>query len=331
MDVKDNAFREIKARRIPRQNIIYRLIDREIWGAKKPGTYAHVARSFYLNIFPNFTVINVDKPPCFLRKFSPNGLYFVAVSADQTCLEIYRYKGCNAVGGLLRGLRDDFISTKYHLIDSYIKSHLFDALFELKCAVNVSYNAEQLNRECSLFTDDGKYIIVGSAAFVSEENRPRFLDIYTSNEAVTPNYRSPLEHISLNLINLEEGQLCDSLHYDFDKIYLSHNQGLYLYRDRLAVLSIQHQLIHVYLIKDGIFIPIHCIGRFCHENDFLLLSSVHSSQYPIILPFKEDSINSLKHRLLAYLFKDAYNEYLYENNAFPLRKFYMHFDQVQFL
>ena len=35
--------------------------------------------------------------------------------------------------------------------------------------MSVSPCSEQLNRECSLFTDNGRYVIVGSAAFVPEE------------------------------------------------------------------------------------------------------------------------------------------------------------------
>ena len=51
-------------------------------------------RRLHQNVVPNFTVVNVEKPPGFLRKFSPDGRYFIAFSADQTSLEIYRYQGC---------------------------------------------------------------------------------------------------------------------------------------------------------------------------------------------------------------------------------------------
>lgn len=36
---------------------------------------------------------------------------------------------------------------------------------------------EQLNRECSLFTDDGRYVIVGSAAHIPDELRPHFYQV----------------------------------------------------------------------------------------------------------------------------------------------------------
>lgn len=78
----------IVPRKIKPQNIVLRLRDREIYGSRKPGSHFHVAREFYQNVFPNLTIVNVEKPPCFLRKFSPDGKHFIAFSADQTSLEV---------------------------------------------------------------------------------------------------------------------------------------------------------------------------------------------------------------------------------------------------
>lgn len=78
----------ITPRKIKPQNIVIRLINRETLGARKPGSHFHIAREFYQNVFPNFTIVNVEKPPCFLRKFSPDGKHFIAFSSDQTSLEV---------------------------------------------------------------------------------------------------------------------------------------------------------------------------------------------------------------------------------------------------
>lgn len=85
----------IVPRKIKPQNIVMRLMDREIYGSRKPGSHFHVVREFYQNVFPNLTIVNVEKPPCFLRKFSPDGKHFIAFSADQTSLEVrfyYKYQ-----------------------------------------------------------------------------------------------------------------------------------------------------------------------------------------------------------------------------------------------
>lgn len=87
---KDEFFctERIVPRKIKPQNIVIRLMNREIYGSKKPGSHFHVVREFYQNVFPNLTIVNVEKPPCFLRKFSPDGKHFIAFSADQTSLEV---------------------------------------------------------------------------------------------------------------------------------------------------------------------------------------------------------------------------------------------------
>ena len=54
------------------------------------GRIINTQRGFYMNIYPNYTLVNVEKPPCFLRKFTPCGKYFIAFSMCQTSLEIYR-------------------------------------------------------------------------------------------------------------------------------------------------------------------------------------------------------------------------------------------------
>lgn len=44
---------------------------------------------------------------------------------------------------------------------------------------------KQLNRECSLFCNDGRHVIVGAAIFISDELRPHFYELYTNNESIT--------------------------------------------------------------------------------------------------------------------------------------------------
>lgn len=323
----------IMPRAIPPQNIVNRLIKREIYGAVKPGTHFHVARSFHQNVFPNFTIINVEKPPCFLRKFSPNGLYFIAFSSDQTSLEIYEYQGSSAVADLVEHCTGEYIGHKNDPESDHIRNQVFERFFRSKWTVNVAQSGEQLNRECSLFTDDGRYVIVGSAAYIPEDLRPHFYEIYSNNESVTPNPRSPLEDYSLHIVDLQHGRLCDTRQFKVDKIFLSHNQGLYLYRDTLAVLSVQHQTIYVFQIIDGTFVDVRTIGRFCYEDDSFLLSTIipHNTGNNIYRPYRERSINSLKHRFLCFLFKRALKLSERANNPSEIRTFCQHFDQVYFI
>lgn len=61
----------LKKRYIAPQNIVIQLFHRSInlLGHARYNGY----RQFYQVVTPNFTVCNVKKPPCFLRKFSPCG------------------------------------------------------------------------------------------------------------------------------------------------------------------------------------------------------------------------------------------------------------------
>lgn len=58
-----------------------------------------------------------------------------------------------------------------------------------------------------------RYVIVGSASTVAED-RPNFYEIYTNNEAVTPNSGFLLEDYTIYLIDMEQG-----------KLYLSENRN----------------------------------------------------------------------------------------------------------
>ena len=318
----------IVPRKLPRQNIVQRLMHREMHRAR-PGTQLHVARQFYTNIFPNFTVVNVEKPPCFLRKFSPSGKYFVAFSSDQTSIEIYEFQGPAAAADLLREQRGDGIANGTDFESLNIRSRLFDRFFKLKHVTPVATNGEHLNRECSLFTYNGQYVIVGSAIYLPDDPHPHFFDVYRNNESVSPNLRSPLEDYTLHIIDLETGRCCDSRHFKCDKIFLSHNQGLYLYKDTFAVLSVQQQTIHIFQVTpDGTFVDVRKIGRFCYEDDeFVYNASRSDSKSALRRPFCDTTINSLKHRLLAFLYRQAESE----GTQLALRKFYRYFDQFRLL
>ncbi len=100
-------------------------------------------------------------------------------------------------------------------------------------------------------------------------------EVYRNNESVSPNPRHPLEDYTLYCVDIEVGILCDTLKFKNDKIFLSHNQGIYLYKDVLAVLSVQHQTIHIYRLDSdlGEFCKVVSIGRTLFDNDDFILAS----------------------------------------------------------
>lgn len=121
----------VNPRRIGPQNVVVRLRRRETMGCPYPGTHVHCARQFYQNVFPNFTVMNVEKPPCFLRKFSPDGRYLVAFSADQTSIEVYEYRGAPAAADLLADCEGEYIGHKSDDCSFHIRSNIFARFFKV--------------------------------------------------------------------------------------------------------------------------------------------------------------------------------------------------------
>lgn len=68
--------------------------------------------------------------------------------------------------------------------------------------------------------------------------------------------------------------------------------------------------------------------RFCFEDDAYFVTSAWPGAN--CRPFRDATINSLKHKLLVYLYKRAkYISYV-TKDPYELRRFYQYFDQVLF-
>lgn len=302
----------IPFRSISNQNVLNKLRKRETISCKH-GTVWNKTRTFYQCIIPNFTVVNVEKPPFYLRKFSPDGNYFIVFSADQTSVEVYVFQGSQAAENFLSSVEGNILhetlkpSIEFKTFYQKVKEQLFSKFFVLKHQIPVTSEGQNLNRECSLFTDDSRYVLVMSAAPTSTDPSPLFHQVYSNNEAISSNPRSPLEDYSLHLVDYVSGVLQCTVEFKCDKIFPSHNQGLYLYKNVLSVLSVQHQTIHVFHVKEGNLIKTHSIGRFCFEDDNYVYQLLHSQLPPEMRrePFHDIAFNSLKHRILSFLFKKS--------------------------
>lgn len=99
------------------------------------------------NLFNFFlvSIINVEKPPCYLRKFSLDGKYLIAFSSDQTRLEIYQYRGITSAMELTAGVTEEMVANFNMGLNLEIRSKIFDKLFKLKHVVETS-REKQLNR-----------------------------------------------------------------------------------------------------------------------------------------------------------------------------------------
>lgn len=289
---------------------------------------------FHQNLLPNFSVENVERPICYLRKFTNDGKYLVAFSSDITSLEIFLYQGPAAAAHLLKNVSSnkDYLeyTGKSGEENFEIRSKIFDCFFHRLHTIKVTTN-DSLHRECSLFTEDNRYIIVASTAFANE-NAPHH-ERYRNNESIPSGTRITMENYTFHIVDMINAKVTDRLSFKVDKIYIAHNHGLYLYRNIFSVLSVLHQTIHIYQIdSEGKFIPVRKIGRFCYEDDEYLLQNTTklfptvSPRYVQVSPFRETSFNSLKHRLLSFLFNRARKHSLIFDSVIPITDFYRNFN-----
>lgn len=105
-------------------------------------------------------------------------------------LQIYEYQGCQAAQDLLLGQEGETLLTANDQRSLNIRGRLFERFFSLLHVTNVASNGEHLNRECSLFTDDCRYVIVGSAVYVPEEPPPYFFEVTMSSDLLNKTKRS---------------------------------------------------------------------------------------------------------------------------------------------
>ena len=88
---------------------------------------------------------------------------------------------------------------------------------------------------------------------------------------------------------------------------------------------------HLQVTPEGTFLDVRTIGRFCYEDDLLTLSAVYTEAQPEGQPglprlYTDKTINSLKHRLLVYLWKRAEQD----GSATAKRRFH-HFSSILFI
>eukprot|EP01137_Pigoraptor_chileana_P006366 Opistho-2@50652 len=231
-------------------NLFSKLRDRETdWRAVRPNMRLTEARSFYTNVFPNHTLHDVQMPLGIMRKFSPDGHLLLSISRSQHSIKMYRFKGPAPA------------------VDHITQANAFDAFFEPHFELSLTSSPEVIHKDFCLFTEGCKFMIL--ASYAPSVNVP--LEQPRNYDSLT--CIANLEDVTFHLVDLTAGRVCDRRHFKSDYINLPHNTGVYLYQNTLGILSLQHQTIHIFQIKDsGHFVDLHRIGAFCYDDDELLLA-----------------------------------------------------------
>ncbi|KAL5286223.1 DET1 family protein [Megaselia abdita] len=329
--MEDEDLISAKRRKVSSENIQHLLFDRENGLRRHKISNRKQHQDFYKCITPNLSVLSVDAPTIFLRKFTQDGRYLLAFSQDQSSLLVYEFLGTAKAAELVSSNQYDVClkqkrNTRLpnNLIDNKIHKNIFNTLFKQRQNIYVNFfSNKQLSRECSLFTADGDHVILGGSSIIPEDRRPSFYDIYLTNDTIAE--LNPEDYVIV-IVNFKKGEVTDTITFNADKIHLSNNHGIYLYKNSFAVLSILHQTIYTYEILNGQFTPVNVIGQFCNEDDRMLYNKTYPAAFH--RPSKEVTLNSMKQRILSFLYQQAKDTKDYKERAFNIRKFYQWFDLV---
>lgn len=368
MSYEFDLFKELNLRKRTPINLVHNLFGRELGtysctlfitntfshhSSKHEKTKFNLMKRVYLSIYPNYTILNVRMPSCFLRRFSPDGRYIIAFNQQLNGVQIFSFNGSSAGLEEIQKLNSSLAQDKTDLNDfdsDQFRLKSFDIFFKETANIRLSENNELIHRECALFYKNS-YLIVASSVFVNEENLPSYDQIATNNEAI---HYNAMENYTIYLVDINQAFLCDKITFTADKINLTHNQSLSLYKNIFAILSQQNQTIHIYYLMPTLtternmsykFVLAKQIGRFCFSDDLDYIQRPMNTQYsykmrqspyseslrlnrrqkfgsvPSTKGYCETSFTGMKQRIISFFYKEAL-----ETNT--LSQFYLNFNDI---
>ena len=227
-----------KSQSLQKQGILRKLVRRECQNPP-PSSAINVARRMCTDIYPSESCVAVKIPDFHVRAFTPDGRFLVCFSLNLKCVILYRYS------------REDHARPKDKAsFETFLKK-----VFELE----VVAEGESLCKTFSITAKKGSFLILGSSTkcmqHLNSDKMPTF------------------ERVTLHVIDLERGMKTDELTFEKDYIWLTQNNGISMYEDTLAVLSVKNQTIHFLHIDSlGKLVKIRSIGEFIYEDDEYTLS-----------------------------------------------------------
>uniref|UniRef100_A0A914GWU4 Uncharacterized protein n=1 Tax=Globodera rostochiensis TaxID=31243 RepID=A0A914GWU4_GLORO len=167
-----------------------------------------------------------------------------------------------------------------------------------------------LSRECAFVTPDSRFLIVCASVSVPE-SKANFRAILQNNESLSPDKN--LADITFYSVDLNKAQLVDRHKFDSDQI--TAQSGVYLSEWTLAILSVQHQTVHMVGIDkcSGQFVPLMKIGHSVMADD-QMIGAGH-----LISPRTERCFTAFRQRFLTFLCKE-------HQRKGQMQQFLHHFD-----
>ncbi|KAI8913334.1 De-etiolated protein 1 Det1-domain-containing protein [Gorgonomyces haynaldii] len=228
-------------------------------------------KNIYLNIFPNQTLYSIDNGDLVVKKFSPDGQFLVCFSQYQHALKVFRFR----------------YSSKQDKTG-------FDDFFQLHFEIVLTRASEILSREFCLFWESSVIVVSTVPSFTPPLPMPGSLDSIAQ-----------LDDMTFWIIDLQKGTVTDSKKYIADYVYLSQHCGVHLYKDHLAITSLQYQRIYLLLLKNGKFCSITDFGYSVHSDDALYLSKTEPQTQAYLPEHTSEQFSGLQQRILSFLYRNA--------------------------
>lgn len=135
----------------------------------------------------------------------------------------------------------------------------------------VSHEPAALNKDFCLFSQQSRYLLLASKepGQAPSPAAPRHV----------PMAADRIKDTVLHVIDMITGAIVSRREFRGDHINLTHNEGIYLHRNIIAVLRIATQEIELLRLgTDGTLSPLLSVGEFCHEDDRPFLARTAPSQ-----------------------------------------------------
>ncbi|KAG2218436.1 hypothetical protein INT45_013180 [Circinella minor] len=191
-------------------------------------------RQIYSHVTPNHTLFDVDIPlECLnIRRFTPDGKYLISFTGCQQGVRVY----------FLHNLvYDDNVITQAIL--SPTATRPFYHFFSLKYTSMLHMpDTHQLYIEFCLITKNQKHMILASSGPSTRTTRQ---SSYELDIPIT------LNDYAFYIVEIQTGQVVDECHFKQDYIHLTDHAGVGILDDRISILCIQTQTIHVFEIKES--------------------------------------------------------------------------------
>lgn len=248
------------------QILFHTLRQREIGGKGRGVQSATIlTRQLYSAITPNETLYKVELPGGFLpRRFTPDGKLLIGYTRQGDGIRVYTFR---YPGKPLTELPSEINTSSQDDWQLKLEDDNFSRYFQfLYHSEIVQEPRHSLCKEFCLVSSDHQYMILASSApsrSAPGESRQYLCSL---------NSISALMDTIFYSVDMQTGQVVDTLCFQNDYILLPQHAGVSLFQNIFAVMSVQNQTIHLYQIMGtGYLRKLRSIGWFNNEDEESLL------------------------------------------------------------